>query len=70
MSASYAHDLDNSKELYSNFTLDFRQYVRMTARSNLAVRLWGSFNDGEGSNPVFFGGLDTLRGYEFPLLGR
>jgi Tol biopolymer transport system component len=51
--------------LFTNLTIDWRQYQRLTARSNLAMRLWGSFNDGDGSNPVYFGGLDTVRGFDF-----
>ncbi len=65
LAASHAQDLDASGTLFSNVTLDFRQYLKLTARSNFAVRLWGSFNEGDGANPVFFGGLDTVRGFDF-----
>lgn len=68
LSASHAYDTDNSTTLFSNVTLDFRQYLRMTPRSNVAFRFWGSFNEGDGSNPVYFGGLDTLRGFDFRSL--
>jgi len=45
--------------------VDYRQYLKLTARSNFAMRLWGSFNQGDGANPVIFGGLDTVRGFDF-----
>ncbi|MDH3523050.1 MAG: BamA/TamA family outer membrane protein [Acidobacteriota bacterium] len=65
LSASHAQDLNAGGTLFSNLGVDFRQYLKLTARSNFAMRLWGSFNEGDGANPVFFGGLDTLRGYDF-----
>jgi len=68
LSASHAEDIEAGGTLYSNLSIDYRQYLRMTARSNLAFRAWGSFNEGEGANPVYFGGLDTLRGYDFRSL--
>lgn len=54
--------------LFTNLSIDYRQYLKATARSNFAFRFWGSFNDGEGASPVFFGGLDTLRGFDFRSL--
>jgi outer membrane protein assembly factor BamA len=45
--------------------LDFRQYLPVTRRSNLAFRLFGYASEGNLVNPVYFGGLDTLRGYNF-----
>ncbi|NNL47177.1 MAG: BamA/TamA family outer membrane protein [Acidimicrobiia bacterium] len=65
LNAFYAPDLDNSGTLTSNLSLDFRQYVPMTRRSNLAMRAFGYVSEGNAVNPVYFGGLDTLRGYPF-----
>ena len=65
LSGQYAADTDESGTLFTNVSLDFRQYARLSARSILAMRLWGSFNDGDFSNPVVFGGLDTLRGFDY-----
>jgi hypothetical protein len=63
--AFYAPDLDNSGALTSSLTLDYRQYIRLTRRSNLAFRLYGYASEGNLNSPIYFGGLDTLRGYDF-----
>ncbi len=56
---------DTSSALFTNLAVDFRQYVKLTARSNFAIRLFGTFNEGDVPNPVYFGGLDTVRGFDF-----
>jgi Tol biopolymer transport system component len=61
----YAPDLDNSGTLMSSVVLDARQYVPVTLRSNLALRLFGAMSSGNKPNVVFFGGLDTIRGTDF-----
>lgn len=68
LSASHAQDLEESGSLFSNVALDLRQYLKVTPRSGFAVRLWGSFNEGTAPTPVIFGGLDTLRGFDFRSL--
>ncbi len=71
LSANYAPDLDNtgtSNALTSAVEVDFRQYVKVTARSNLAVRAFGSMREGNFPNPVYFGGLDTVRGFDYRSL--
>jgi hypothetical protein len=65
LSALYAPDLDNSGTLTSSLRLDFRQYLPVSRRSNLAMRVFGYVSEGNLVNPVYFGGLDTLRGYNF-----
>ncbi len=65
---SYAPDLDDSGALTSSLSLDFRQYLNLTRRSNFAFRLVGFMNDGNKPTPIYFGGLDTLRGFEFRSL--
>lgn len=64
----YAPDLDDSGTLTSTLGLDFRQYVRLSRRNQLAVRLWGATSDGNFPSPIYIGGLDTLRGYEYASL--
>jgi WD40 repeat protein len=65
LDALYAPDLDNSGTLMSSVVLDARQYVPVTLRSNLALRLFGAMSSGNKPNVVFFGGLDTIRGTDF-----
>lgn len=62
---TYAPDLDNSGTLTSSLRLDYRQYVPVSRRSNLAFRAFGYVSEGNLVNPIYFGGLDTLRGYDF-----
>lgn len=61
----YAPDLDESGTLTSSIDLDFRQYLSVTRRSNFAFRFFAGASEGNLSNPIYFGGLDTVRGFEF-----
>ena len=45
--------------------LEVRQYIRVTRRSNLAMRLFAGASYGNAPQPFYFGGLDTLRGFDF-----
>lgn len=65
LDAGYAPDLDNSGTLVSTIDLDFRQYFAVTRRSNVAMRLFAGVSEGNVPSPYYFGGLDTLRGYDF-----
>ena len=65
LAASYAPDLDDSGTLTTTVSLDARQYFALTQRSNLALRAVGFFSEGNFRPPFFFGGLDTVRGYDF-----
>lgn len=51
-----------------NETLDVRQYIPLTRRSNLALRGFVGMSDGDDPSPIIFGGLDTLRGFDFRSL--
>ncbi len=69
--ASYAPDFDDSGEknaLTAGIGADFRQYFMFTRRINLAFRLWGADNTGNAPSPVYIGGMDTIRGYDFRSL--
>ncbi|MBT8206693.1 MAG: PD40 domain-containing protein, partial [Acidimicrobiia bacterium] len=66
--ATYAPDLDESGTLTSNLSVDYRQYFRLTRRSQLAFRGVGYMSEGNFPNPFYFGGLDTLRGFDFRSL--
>ena len=67
-SATYAPDLDGSGTLSSDLILDFRQYRQLTSRSGLAMRFFGGYSEGNFPNFYYFGGLNTLRGYDYRSL--
>ncbi|NHZ73652.1 MAG: BamA/TamA family outer membrane protein, partial [Nitrospirae bacterium] len=61
-------DKDIDSTLTSTYGLDFRQYLSTTRRTNFAWRLWGASSNGAAPTPLYIGGLDTIRGYEFRSL--
>lgn len=65
VSASYLHDLDEGGKLSGDLRLDARAYLPLSQRNELAVRLWGAYANGAQPSIFWFGGLDTLRGYEY-----
>lgn len=65
VTSTYSHDMDEGGALSYDAVLDFRQYFQTTARSLLATRLYAAYSDGNYPNFYYFGGLDTLRGYDF-----
>jgi Tol biopolymer transport system component len=64
----YAPDLDEGGALVESATLDFRQYFQVTQRSNFAFRAFGGVAEGNRPSPIYFGGLDTVRGVDFRSL--
>jgi Tol biopolymer transport system component len=62
---SWGADLDESGTLTSTIELDARKYLPITRRSVLALRLFGSVRDGRLPSPLYFGGFDTVRGFDF-----
>lgn len=65
LSVDYAPDLETSGALTQTLELDARKYFPLTRRSVFATRLFGSVRTGNFPNPVYFGGLDTVRGVDF-----
>jgi hypothetical protein len=65
LDASYAPNLDDSGTLATTLSLDVRQYVPLSRRTSLAFRLFGGMADGDFPAPFYFGGLDTVRGFDF-----
>ncbi|HVS63036.1 MAG TPA: hypothetical protein VMT85_05960 [Thermoanaerobaculia bacterium] len=69
LSANYAPNIDGEDEesgaLTSTLQVDARKYFPLTRRSAFAIRLFASSREGDFPNPVYFGGLDTVRGFEF-----
>jgi hypothetical protein len=57
--------VENSRTLSSDVSVDLRRYFKITARSLIAIRLFGAHSTGNFPNVYYFGGLDTLRGLDF-----
>jgi len=71
LSATYAPDLEESGTLTADLNLDWREYFQLSSRSLLAARVYGAWSEGNAANFYYFGGLNTLRGYDFrTLLGQ
>ncbi len=62
---SWALDTDNSGTKTWNTELDLRQYIAVTRRSNIALRFFGGYADGNQPSFYYVGGLDTLRGFNY-----
>ena len=65
LGALYAYDQERGGTLTADFTLDARHYFQVSRRSLLAARLFVGYSTGNLPNIYYFGGLDTLRGYDF-----
>ena len=65
LSAEYAPDFETSGALTQTIQLDARKYFPLTRRSVFATRIFGSVRTGNFPTPVYFGGLDTVRGVDF-----
>ena len=65
ISGSYAPDIKRGGTLSNDYTIDARQYLQVTSRSLLAARLFVGYSRGNVPNFYYFGGLNTLRGYDF-----
>jgi hypothetical protein len=59
----FGADLDEGGTLYRDFNAEWRGYLPITQRAEIAVRVWSAFSDGNAPNVYSFGGYDTLRGY-------
>jgi len=51
--------------LTNDYTLDARQYLPISSRALLATRLFVGYSRGDFPNFYYFGGLNTVRGYDF-----
>jgi hypothetical protein len=65
ITSTYGYDMDAGGTLSQDTVLDFRQYLQITSRSLLAFRVFGASSSGSFPNFYYFGGMDTLRGYDF-----
>jgi len=65
LSATYAHDTKEGGTLTRDVILDWREYKQLTSRSLFAARVYGAWSEGNFPSIHYFGGLNTLRGYDF-----
>ncbi|HXI11586.1 MAG TPA: BamA/TamA family outer membrane protein [Thermoanaerobaculia bacterium] len=65
VSAAYSADVKRGGTLSGDLVVDFRNYRQVTSRSVLAARLFAAISEGNFPNFHYFGGLNTLRGYDF-----
>ena len=65
ITGAYSHDLDGGGTLSRDVLLDWREYKQLTSRSLFAARLYGAWSDGDFPSVHYFGGLNTLRGYDY-----
>jgi Tol biopolymer transport system component len=65
LSASYAPDTKDGGALSADVSMDWREYKQLSSRTLLAARLYATWSDGNAPNFGYFGGMNTLRGYEF-----
>jgi outer membrane protein assembly factor BamA len=65
VTGSYAYSTNGGGSLSEDVVLDFRQYLQVTSRSLLAARVFAGYSGGSAPNFYYFGGLNTLRGYDF-----
>jgi Tol biopolymer transport system component len=68
LSLAYAPDTKDGGTLTSDVTLDWREYKQLSSRTLLAARLYAAYSQGNAPNFYYFGGLNTLRGYDFRTL--
>jgi len=62
---NYGYSTDGGGALTQGGDLDFRQYIPISRRSQVAIRLFGGYQGGSFPNLYAIGGLDTVRGYDF-----
>lgn len=65
VSGLFAPDTKEGGTLTNDFTVDARKYLQITSRTLLAARLFVGYSRGNRPNFYYFGGLNTLRGYDF-----
>lgn len=68
LGASYAPDMKDGGVLSADLTADWREYFQISSRTLLATRLFVNWSEGNAPNFAYFGGLNTLRGYDFRTL--
>ncbi len=62
---AYAPNVHGGGTLSKDVSIDARQYLQISSRTLLAARLFLAHSSGTRPNFYYFGGLNTVRGYEF-----
>jgi Tol biopolymer transport system component len=65
ISTQYGYDTKRGGTLTWTSQVDFRRYLQVSARSNLAARVFMGVSQGNFPSYFYLGGFDTLRGYDF-----
>ncbi|HVR41018.1 MAG TPA: BamA/TamA family outer membrane protein [Thermoanaerobaculia bacterium] len=65
ISATYAPDTSEGGTLSSDINIDWREYYQLSSRTLFAARVFLGYSSGNAPNFYYFGGLNTLRGYDF-----
>jgi Tol biopolymer transport system component len=68
INAAYAPDMTDGGTLSADLSVDWREYFQISSRTLLATRFYGTWSEGNAANFAYFGGLNTVRGYEFRTL--
>jgi Tol biopolymer transport system component len=68
LSASLAPDIKDGGFLSRDVNLDVRQYLPISSRNELAFRLYAAAAEGNRPTFYYFGGLDTMRGFDYRSL--
>ncbi|HYR29485.1 MAG TPA: hypothetical protein VEU30_13525, partial [Thermoanaerobaculia bacterium] len=68
VSATYMPDIEDGGALSTDLNVDWREYFQLSSRTLFATRLYAQLSDGNAPNFAYFGGLNTLRGYDFRTL--
>jgi Tol biopolymer transport system component len=61
----YAPDVRRGGTLTNDYSIDARQYIPLSARTLIAARVFLGYSRGTLPNFYYFGGLNTVRGYDF-----
>ncbi|HKO55076.1 MAG TPA: BamA/TamA family outer membrane protein [Thermoanaerobaculia bacterium] len=61
----YAADTKSRGALTHDMSLEWREYLQLSSRTLLAARVFAGASRGTFPNFYYFGGLNTLRGYDF-----
>ncbi|MCD4749512.1 MAG: BamA/TamA family outer membrane protein, partial [Thermoanaerobaculales bacterium] len=59
----YGYDLDDGGALYNDLIVEWRKYLAISRRQELALRVYAAYSDGNASNVYAIGGYDTVRGF-------
>ncbi len=65
LSTTYAVPTHGGGTLTEDITFDGREYVPLSKRNEIALRLFAAASDGSLPDLFYFGGLDTMRGFDY-----